>query len=194
MTIRVEFGRILIRRVNPKFISTKDSREVLDGGKVSDLLGPLPYAGHNQAAILFTNKLTTVPEEIIHLVEMKSDGTRLWNQTAHWEVVYEFIYKERSECGNIFTIEMNAESFETVLTEPRDFGSIFTHGTKRAWDFRIAAFGGERTESTDQKYGEVVENLKRSLYIPYVVHVCCYHHYSDYNIGAVLVNQSLVSS
>jgi hypothetical protein len=61
---------------------------------------------------------------------------------------------------------MNAETFQAILTEPRDLGNIYTHGTKRAWDFRIAAFGGERTEMTDQKYGEVVDSLKRSLYIP----------------------------
>jgi hypothetical protein len=166
MAIRVELGRILIRNMNPKLISTKDSRETLDGEKVSDLLGPLPYYGHSQAIIHFTNKLTAVPEEIKSLVDARSGGTRLWNKNPHWEVIYEFIYQEQSDRGSMFTIEMDAETFKAVLMEPRDLGSVYTHGAKRAWDFRIVAFGGERTEITDEKYGEVVENLKSSLYIP----------------------------
>lgn len=168
LSIRVEFGRILIRNLNPNLVSTKDSRaELLDGGRLSELLRSLPSTGHVQATTRFTKKLTTVPDEIRYLVDMrKNDGSRLWKEQAHWGVTYEFIFKERSEFGGFFIAEMDAETFETVCTEPRDLGNIYTHGTKRAWDFRITAFAGERTESTQEKYSEIIKDLKRSLHVP----------------------------
>jgi hypothetical protein len=168
ITVRVEFGRILIQKV--RLAAEKESRNELlqECDKVLSLLGSLPYTGHIQSETHFSNKLTTVTEEIKYLIDMKnSDGSRLWDQLQHWEVKYEFLYHAKNaQYWAPFTIEMDAETFDTVLMEPRDFGSVYAHGINRAHDFRIAAFGGESTEAIEAKYGKLVRDLKDSLYIP----------------------------
>lgn len=127
VTVGILFGRILVQHVNPKIIANKTQRDNhYDANKVTELLGPLPFPGHRQAATFFQKKLTQIPGEVSFLQDIKGiHGDRLWNITqSHWEVKYQFIFED-------FEVEMDAETFNTAIVEPQEFGNIYIHGTKR---------------------------------------------------------------
>jgi hypothetical protein len=92
----------------------------------------------------------------------------MWNiNTTVWTVIYEIHCRNPSLPGYYpFTIEIDGETFRAKVKTKRELGSINVYGTKRHWDFRLAAIGIETSEDTEESYANLIEAIESSLYIP----------------------------
>ncbi len=168
VTVQLQFGRIILGNVHSKHISTKERDKLLSARDLQNLL--LNSAEHSPTAH-FTDILTTVPAEIQYMIGLKArDGKNLWeSKVFSWEVTYEFIFFDNStaEITRVpFMIEINGETFATQVKTRRSLGDMYVHGTKRHWDFKIAAVGHGNSRILEEKYGDLATILVASLYIP----------------------------
>jgi len=164
--VQAEFGRILLRRLPKKIVSTKEANHSLEPEHLRTLL-PKTLNGPKGPMVFFTNVLTSVPAEMDFLVDMKDrDGQALWvGKSASWTVMYEFLVTD-VKTARPFTIEMDAESFVTQMKIRRAMGGIYVHGIKRHWDFQLAAVGLEVCKNIDQSYRDLSDAINRTLFIP----------------------------
>jgi hypothetical protein len=164
--VQAEFGRILLRRLPKKIVSTKEADHSLEPEHLRTLL-PRTLNGPKGPMVFFTNVLTSVPAEMDFLVDMKDrDGQAMWvGKRASWTVMYEFLVTDM-KTARPFTIEMDAESFVTQMKIRHGLGGIYVHGIKRHWDFQLAAVGFEVGKNVDQSYRDLSDAINRTLFIP----------------------------
>lgn len=178
VTVQAEFGRIILRKVNPMLNSQQNTTEGLLPNEMLSNLTPNTDIPNNQTQIFFTNILTTLPTDANYLLSLKSQtGQPLWEENAkETSVIYEISCHNEAQSGwNPFSIEIDRETFVANIKTRYDFGAINVHGVLRHWDFRLAAFGfGD--EGNEEQYGEFASAIQRSLYIPYV-----YNNWSGYD-------------
>ncbi|RDL38391.1 uncharacterized protein BP5553_02731 [Venustampulla echinocandica] len=172
MAVEAEFGRILIRDVKSKLVADKDMPDLtMDRKKLDFVLSPSPFPNGSQPSASFTNKLTTSAADSDDLVKMKkSDGTALWESRISfpWEIIYEFIFHDINPGmpREPFTIEIDGERFSSEIKFRQDMGSIFVHGAKRHWDFRVVASGVENNQDLKDRYRPLEEAIRESLFVP----------------------------
>jgi hypothetical protein len=165
VVVQAEFGRFILKRIDERYLSLRSRESSEDPETIQNVLQKGPF-------IFFTNIVTTIPAEIHYLIDMKdAAGTEMWEKKpARWTVSYEFLCRDTQSLTDYgyapFMVEIDAETFVTQIKKRRPFGSINVHGTKRHWDFRIAAFGLESNEATEEAYGDFATALRLSLYIP----------------------------
>lgn len=162
LQIQVDFGRIILHKLNPKQMSGSDKVMVKEAASIRNmLLQPTAYGPTSH----FTKVVTTKAGEMPYMLEMKARSALLWEQdVTSWNVVYEFTFFEKLT-GVRFMIEIDAESFVTQVKMKHDLGVIYIHGTQRYHDMQISATGYE-TESAGKSYGRVADALEKSLWIP----------------------------
>lgn len=169
VVIQAELGRILLRKLNRRFIAVEDKPETFPAEELLDQLLPNSQQSGNPAQTLFTNVLTALPTDIDYLVDMKNRaGEPMWEKNANESTVtYEISCRnEKVLPRSRFSIEIDGETFETKIKTRYDFGAINVHGTQRQWDFRIVVFGFGDNEQNEALYGDFARAIQRSLYIP----------------------------
>ncbi|KAG9234337.1 hypothetical protein BJ875DRAFT_376675 [Amylocarpus encephaloides] len=170
LTIEAEFGRVLILGINNAHIAEKEQKDhsvSLDNFKC--LLNPRSeHKGDVLPHTSFTNKLTSVPAEIDGLVGVQHtfEANSLWEeQQSGWSISYSLTYLDM-ETNKHFSINFDAESFVARLKLHKSFGSLYIHGTKRAWDYQITAHGAEKDEKAEERYAPLISKLQQAFYIP----------------------------
>jgi hypothetical protein len=161
LTVQVEFGRVILRKFKKQKLTNKDVNNLFDVSEIQRLL----YNPTNDGPVcVFTPVLTTCPGEIPPILATKDiSGELLWAQKSpKWNVSYEFTFRDKT-LDTRFTVEIDAETFDTEVKTCREVANIFVHGTKRYNDYRIVATGYEHL---DNKYGHVATALESSLWIP----------------------------
>ena len=158
--VQAEFGRIILRKFDKKKITNKEIINLVDRNDVQRLLyNPSEYG----PTCVFTSVLTTFPSEIAHILAIKDKSGELWVQDSpKWNVSYKFTFTDQA-LDTRFTIEIDAETFNSEVKAYREVANIFVHGTKRYNDYRIVATG---YESLDDRYGYIAIALESSLWIP----------------------------
>lgn len=167
--VRAELGRIILKKIPAKFISSEDSLRTYPPEELMDLMRPRPERPNSSSLAFFSNVMTELPLEINYLREMKnSAGQLMWESSVKDRcIIYEISCHDEGLAGwNPFSIEIDGKTFESRVKTRRDFGAINVHGTRRHWDFRIAAFGSSNSERNDKRYGEFAKAIQSSLYIP----------------------------
>ena len=169
LQVRAEFGRIILKGVHRKFVSKGHS---IKNHTKDDLLEILdPNENYVTSNTLFTNVLTTVPSDIQYLIDLQTkSGGRLWEvqNEEPWSVVYEFVGHEKGILGyQPFSIEIDGErdTKDIKIKTKKDLGYLYVHGTKRQWDFRLAAIGSKISNDLDHRYNHFAEAIGRYLYI-----------------------------
>ncbi|ESZ90376.1 hypothetical protein SBOR_9233 [Sclerotinia borealis F-4128] len=121
-------------------------------------------------SFFFTEIVTKLEADAIFLSNLENkEGSRLWSEkSTEWKVTYEFMCEELPT-KKIFTIEIDAETFETHIVVLRKFGEIEVHGTVRHWDLKLAVEGIEDEEEIRDNwpgYDNLATEIQRTLYIP----------------------------
>jgi len=169
VVVHAELGRILLSGIPPKFVASEDNLEGYSPNDLSGLLLSNPERAGNPSTTYFTNVLTRLPADIKYLADMKNDAAQLmWEQIpSARSVIYEIsCYNNKLPGWNPFTIEIDEATFRARVKTKYQFGTINVHGTRRHWDFRIAAFGFGDDNINEQLYGEFANAIQSSLYIP----------------------------
>jgi hypothetical protein len=169
VVIQAEFGRLIMSHIPANLILSPDSLQSSPEAEVRNLLLPNVQDPTNSTGVFFSPVLTTLPNDVNYLVDMKNRaGEAMWEQNTHsWSVIYEIVcHDTRNPGSNEFSVEINGETFNARIKTRRHFGAINVHGTRRHWDFRIAAFGFGNKESNDKLYGNFARAIQKSLYIP----------------------------
>lgn len=167
--VQAEFGRIILRKINSRYVTSNDNLESFPSQEILTQLLPNPEKDGNEVRTFFTNTLSTLSSDIGYLVDMKAQtGQPMWEKnTAKSSVIYKIsCHNERLSGWNPFTIEIDGEIFSTRIKTIYDFGAIYIHGTLRHWDFRITASGFGDEEQNEVQYGDFARAIQRSLYIP----------------------------
>jgi hypothetical protein len=169
VVVQAELGRIILRKLNRRFIAVEDDPESFPPEELLNQLLPNSQKKEKLGRTLFTNVLTTLPTDIDYLVDMKNRaGEPMWEQNAKdSSVTYEIsCHNEKVLPWSRFSIEIDGETFDTRIKTRYDFGAINVHGTQRHWDFRMVAFGFGDSEQNEELYGDFARAIQRSLYIP----------------------------
>ena len=169
VVIQAEFGRLIMSHIPANLIPSPDSLQSSPEAEVRSLLLPNLQDPTNSTRVFFSPVLTTLPNDVNYLVDMKNPaGEAMWEQNTHnWSVIYEIVcHDTRNPGSNEFSVEINGETFNAQIKTRRHFGAINVHGTRRHWDFRIAAFGFGNKERNDKLYGDFARAIQKSLYIP----------------------------
>lgn len=166
--VRLEFGRIILKDIPRTAIARYDTTKSLSVEEILKILKPVNGVPH----AYFTNVLTTVPSDIHFILDMKNhSGQKMWNTDstpAAWRVIYEFICHHQGALMYLPTsleVHGNTGGSQRRLRQKRDFGHINVHGTKRQWDFRIAAAGYEIEDNIEPLYKRLGEEVSGSLYV-----------------------------
>jgi len=166
--VRLEFGRIILKDIPRKAIARQDSTKSYGTEELLKILEPFNGIPHTY----FTNVLTTVPSDIHFIMDIKNrSGQKMWNtesKSSAWRVIYEFICHHQGALVYLPTsleVHGNTGGGQRRLRQKRDYGQINIHGTKRQWDFRIAAAGYERDDNIDPIYKRLGEEISSSLYV-----------------------------
>ena len=167
--VQAEFGRIVLRKSNPRCVTINDNFESFPPQEILAELLPNPVTDRNQTRTFFTNTLSTLSSDISYLVDIKDQtGQSIWERTpAGSSLVYEIsCHNERLSGWNPFTIEIDGETFSIRIKTRYDFGAVYVHSTLRHWDFRINAFGFGDEEQHETLYNDFAKAIQRSLFIP----------------------------
>lgn len=153
---QVSFGRIYISNVPEKLIEKVDT----DNSHYADLLSKI--LSQQQVVQCHSKILTSVPQDVQYMIDLKENDQRLWNCEPHsWEVLYCFHF-DVEYAG--FVIEMLADNLKCrIKSEENNLGSVCVHGIRRRWDF-VLGISGESKQS--EKHDELVQALKGSLRVP----------------------------
>ena len=166
--LRVEFGRIILKDFPRKAVSIGNSVKLHSAEELLQILepadgGPLTF---------FSNVLTTLPSDTHFIMDMKDRlGQNVWNTEARpvtCRVIYEFICHRRGVLVYLpVSLEVHGDTGggQRRIRQKREYGQINIHGTKRQWDFRIAAAGYETEENIDPLYKLLGEEISGSLYV-----------------------------
>lgn len=172
--LKVEFGRIIIRKMPVGIISEEGRINAQDSYVVQRILSQpkTSFDPREGPQVSFTNILTTVGTDAQFLANMKNRvGKRIWelDPISPYKILYEFHCTDTIPNGcTPFIIEICAETFETSVRTESRLGDLYIHGTMRNWDFRISAVGYDSRIKNDEgkKRQEFVNTLTKSLYIP----------------------------
>ena len=166
VVVQAEFGRIILGRCHPKWITKGEDHHFLDNAFLQKMLvEPTEYGPTAD----FTSVLTTIPAEIQYMVNMKDEvGQNLWqaDKVSRWSTTYEFVFTDPRNPLYPVMIEIDAETFVAQIKTRCRLGNLFIHGTKRHWDLKVAAIGYGNSRILKEKYGELATALQTSLYIP----------------------------
>jgi len=165
LQVQADFGRLLIRGVNPEFVADIGrERHYQNADRILDTIE------RSERNILLSKLLTTTPSDVHYLVDLKdSKGQRLWKERSEWKVLYEFFGHNESFPGyRPFSIEVGGEDFKSRIKVKSELGEINVHGTKRHWDFRLAAVGFETDDygKNEELCGELERAIASTIYIP----------------------------
>ncbi|QSZ33970.1 hypothetical protein DSL72_005550 [Monilinia vaccinii-corymbosi] len=171
--IHLDFGRILLGNLPVKIVSKGENSKPWEPDFITRHLCPPPDVEirlGDGPELFFTNVLSRLEADVIFLSHLKNrDGSRLWSEkSTEWKVTYEFTCEEM-RTGKLFTIEIDAETFETHIIALRQFGEIDVHGTMRHWDLKLAVEGIEDEEEIRDNwpgYDDLAKEIQRTLYIP----------------------------
>lgn len=169
VVVQAEFGRIILRKINSRLITSEETLESFPSQELLDLLLPKTPKNGNQGTTFFSNILTILPTDMTYLVDMKNrDGEPMWeNKLAEWSIFYEISCHNEGLAGwHPFSIEIDGETFSTRIKTRYDFGALNIHGTRRHWDFRLVAFGFGNDEQNKELYEDFASDIQTSLYIP----------------------------
>jgi hypothetical protein len=167
--VQAEFGRVILRKINSRYVTLNENLESFPPQEILSQLLPNPEKNGNQIRTLFTNTLTTLSSDVSYLVDMNAaTGQPMWEKTAvDSSLIYEIsCHNERLAGWNPFTIEIDGETFRTRIKTRFDFGAVYVHGTLRHWDFRMIAFGFGDEDQNETLYGDFARAIQRSLHIP----------------------------
>jgi hypothetical protein len=167
--VQAEFGRIILRKIDPSFVTSDNNLESFPQKEILAQLLPNSGKAGNPGRAFFSSILTTLSTDATYLVGMKNrTGTPIWEQNAaETSVIYEISCHDEGLSGwNPFSIEIDGSTFNTRIKTRYDFGAINVHGTLRHWDFRIVAFGFGDDAQNEKLYGDFARAIQQSLYIP----------------------------
>jgi len=163
--VQAEFGRVLLNSIHFKHITLKGSS---DNTKYPDSLRNLLEDSADFTS--FTNVLTTSAGEMPYLLKLTgADGTDLWEKKSpNWTVEYEFFFIDNfaDQSQSRFRVVINAEDFGKQIKRHHPLGSIYVHGTRRHWDFRVTATGIEGDRGIEKEFDELATAVESSLYVP----------------------------
>lgn len=171
--VHMDFGRILLGNLPVKIVSNEEQIKPYDEDFIIPHLYP-PLGGKLREGdgpeVAFTNILTALEADTAFLSNLKNnEGGRLWSEKcSEWKVTYEFTCLEL-RTDKLFTIEIDAETFETHIVVLKRCGKTYIHGTMRHWDLQLNVEGIEDEEyirSDWPGYDELATEMQRSLYIP----------------------------
>ncbi|KAK0119916.1 hypothetical protein ONS95_011341 [Cadophora gregata] len=166
VVVQAEFGRIILGRLHPKWITQGSDHHLLDGVFLHKMLiQPTEYGPTAD----FTSVLTTIPAEIQYMVNMKGRGEQnLWQAdiVSGWSTTYEFVFTDPRDPLYPVMIEIDAETFVAQIKARCRLGNLFIHGTKRHWDLKVAAIGYGNSQILENKYGELATAIQATLFIP----------------------------
>lgn len=168
VVVQAELGKLILRKVNPKFITTDHKPQSFPSKDLLAQLVPGSAKAGKSGQAFFTNILTTLSTDANYLVDMKNQaGQPMWEKNAaESSIIYEiFCLGEGVSGGNPFTVEIDGTDFSMRIKTRYDFGSINVHGTLRHWDFSLVAFGFGDEEQNEKLYGDFARAIQRSLYI-----------------------------
>ncbi|CAD6443405.1 e7493fd6-28ec-4b73-84a5-0dc9c15078a9 [Sclerotinia trifoliorum] len=169
----IDFGKILLGNLPVKIVSKEQNIKPYDEPFIIRHLCPPPEMNvriGDGPELFFTDILTTLEADTTFLSNLKNrEGARLWSENcSEWKVTYEFMCEEiRTE--NLFTIEIDSETFDTHIVVLRKFGEIYVHGTMRHWDLKLTVDGIEDEEEIRNSlpgYNNLATEIQRNLYIP----------------------------
>ncbi|THV51558.1 hypothetical protein BGAL_0107g00310 [Botrytis galanthina] len=171
--VHMDFGRILLGNLPVKIVSNEEQIKPYDEDFIIPHLYP-PLGGKLREGdgpeVAFTNILTALEADTAFLSNLKNnEGGRLWSEKcSEWKVAYEFTCLEL-RTDKLFTIEIDAETFETHIVVLKRCGGTYIHGTMRHWDLQLSVEGIEDEEDIRSDwpgYDELATEMQRSLYIP----------------------------
>ncbi|KAF7899192.1 uncharacterized protein EAF01_008405 [Botrytis porri] len=171
--VHIDFGRILLGNLPVKIVSKEEQNKPYDedsitphlypslGGKLREGDGP---------EVTFTNILTALEADTTFLLNLKNnEGVRLWSEKcSEWKVTYEFTCLEL-RTDKLFTIEIDAETFETHIVVLKRCGGTYVHGTMRHWDLQLHIEGIEDEEDIRSNwpgFDDLATEMQQTLYIP----------------------------
>lgn len=166
--VRVEFGRIILKDLPRKAVTKDDSTKSHGAEELFSILEPV----NGVPLTFFSNILTTVPSDMHFLMDIKDRfGQKLWNteeKPVTCRVIHEFIcHRKGALVYSPVSLEVHGDTggSQRRIRQKRDYGQINIHGTKRQWDFRIAAAGYETEDNIDPIYKLLGEEIGGSLYV-----------------------------
>jgi len=162
--VQAEFGRVLLNSIHPKHVTLKRGSDHLkEPDSLRNLLESADFAS-------FTRVLTTSAGEMPHLLTITgADGKDLWEKASpNWTVEYEFFFIDNfaHRPKSRFRVIIDAEDFGAQIKRHHPLGSIFVHGTRRHWDFRLTATGIEGNRGLEEEFGELATAVESSLHVP----------------------------
>ncbi|KAI9769667.1 MAG: hypothetical protein M1840_003904 [Geoglossum simile] len=154
--LKMEIGRILVRDVPDDLLGTG-----------IDLVqwANFPFKGTTPEAAaepLFTNFLMTSATEAEFIIDLETDGQRIFGETPYMSTVhYELFCVDKEEVP--YTIYIDGETFEWDVKELQmTFGCVYRHFPIRSWDSKLAVKGTLFTT----KYNGAAKSIVDSIYIP----------------------------
>ncbi|KAF7959887.1 hypothetical protein EAE96_001490 [Botrytis aclada] len=171
--VHIEFGRILLGNLPVKIVSKEEQNKPYDEDSIIPHLYPPPGGRLREGdgpEVTFTNILTELEADTTFLSNLKNnEGVRLWSEKYfEWKVTYEFTCLEL-RTDKLFTVEIDAETFETHIVVLKKYGGTYVHGTMRHWDLQLSVEGIEDEEDIRNNwpgYDELASGIQRTLYIP----------------------------
>ncbi|KAM0143006.1 hypothetical protein ACHAO1_000840 [Botrytis cinerea] len=171
--VHIDFGRILLGNLPVKIVSKEDQNKPYDEEFIISHLYPMPGGKIREGdgpEVTFTNILTSLGADTTFLSNLKnSEGVRLWSEKcSEWKVTYEFTCLEL-RTDKLFTLEIDAETFEAHIVVLKRYGGTYVHGTMRHWDLQLNVEGVEDEEDIRSNwpgYDDLATEIQRTLYIP----------------------------
>lgn len=171
--VRAEFGRAILGPTDPSGVAFNDMKTPSNGWRKRELqINMAKGFGRNQN-ILFTNVLSTYASDIVDMVNITPNGSRLWNQrpSRAW-TTYSFYCTLRSGEGQfIVDVKDNGTSSDVwpYSVRPNNHAPgaqqplpVYVHAIRRHWDLKIAV-SHVNTEDTEEAYGSFPNELLKTL-------------------------------
>ncbi|KAI9782101.1 MAG: hypothetical protein M1839_005447 [Geoglossum umbratile] len=154
--LKMKVGRILVRDVPSDLVGT--------GFDLAEWAN-FPFKGTNPSAVakpLFTDFLTTSFTEEEFIVDLETDGQRIFGERPYMSTVhYELFCVDKEDMP--YTIYIDGETFKWDIKELRmTFGRVYRHFPIRSWDSKLVVKGTLFTK----KYNNAAKSIVDSIYIP----------------------------
>ncbi|KAM0163505.1 hypothetical protein ACHAQE_003291 [Botrytis cinerea] len=154
--VHIDFGRILLGNLPVKIVSKEDQNKPYDEEFIISHLYPMPGGKIREGdgpEVTFTNILTSLGADTTFLLILRT--------------VKAFVSELRTD--KLFTLEIDAETFEAHIVVLKRYGGTYVHGTMRHWDLQLNVEGVEDEEDIRSNwpgYDDLATEIQRTLYIP----------------------------
>jgi hypothetical protein len=181
VAVRAEFGRIILEVASDTGLAFNSANTRSNGWVKSELVRRLNRAYGEDQNVHFTNVLSTDAYDIEDMINIKANGSRLWEErpSRAWTTFSFHCALRSTDKLRRFIVDIEDDGASTngcsySIRLPNDVSGqdkpmpVYVHAIRRHWDLRIVTTH-VRPEDVNKAYESLASRLLQSLSVSYVM-------------------------